>query len=193
MAENGLSVSSTISVFLFSLTMLPIVHTSYQNIQFCWHQHCCKLSLLLIKNILVLMPGFWQERSFTCQLSQAGVVEVGSHTWRVGTDHVLVYLGYVWKLPWHLVKKKKRVLLPLTCLQIVPMCPKMYPVLLPQTQLEKYRFFLQKWSWMVVFHLATVSGRRRGRKRSCFNWPGSVTTNMSWDCLDISSKIPSFC
>ena len=107
MAENGLSVSSTISVFLFSLTMLPIVHTSYQNIQFCWHQHCCTLSLLLIKNILVLMPGFWQEQSFTCQLSQAGVVEVGSHTWRVGTDHVLVYLGYVWKLPWHLVKKKK--------------------------------------------------------------------------------------
>lgn len=36
--------------FLLSLTTLQIVQTSYQNIQLCWHQHGCKLSLLLIKN-----------------------------------------------------------------------------------------------------------------------------------------------
>lgn len=79
------------------------------------------------------IPGFWQERSWTVVFHLSTVSGRCRGSW----------LG----LPWLCLEialtscQKRCVLLPLTGLQIIPMCSKICPVLLPHTRLEKYLFF----------------------------------------------------
>lgn len=79
------------------------------------------------------IPGFWQERSWTVVFHLSTVSGRCRGSW----------LG----LPWLCLEialtscQKRCVLLPLTGLQIIPMCSKICPVLLPNTRLEKNLFF----------------------------------------------------
>lgn len=128
--------------FLSSLTTLQIVQTSLSKYPFVLAPTRLQVILTSHKKITGTdatiiaancIPGFWQERSWTVVFHLSTVSGRCRGSW----------LG----LPWLCLEialtscQKRCVLLPLTGLQIIPMCSKICPVLLPHTRLEKYLFF----------------------------------------------------